>query len=253
MRLVLCGLAILGLALMLWPHRPAREAAVVEHVGARVARGNAAAVRIPEAASAHDGDAALPAGGGVKARVPAAAIATTPKLAMGAPTKTPSALETSRALPPAAAAHPSRPASPASPAPPSAPGERENAMAPVARLYLAYFQRLPDIEGFEHYVDQRDGGRPLAAIADEFAGSREFAQRYGDVNDAQFLDLIAQNLFEGELDRNERAQWLAELDAGNVTRGEVMLALSEGGAFRAASNREVATAIRALLRARHPR
>jgi uncharacterized protein DUF4214 len=172
---------------------------------------------------------------------------------MVAPPTTPSALETSRALPPAAAAHPSRPASPASPAPPSAPGERENAMAPVARLYLAYFQRLPDIEGFEHYVDQRDGGRPLAAIADEFAGSREFAQRYGDVNDAQFLDLIAQNLFEGELDRNERAQWLAELDAGNVTRGEVMLALSEGGAFRAASNREVATAIRALLRARHPR
>jgi len=131
-------------------------------------------------------------------------------------------------------------------------------MAPVARLYLAYFQRLPDSEGFEYYIDERDGGRPLADIADDFAGSREFAQRYGALDNAQFLDRIARNVVEsgremGEIDAEQRAQWLAQLDSGALTRGQVMLELSEGDGFRVATGDEVAGAVEALLRTRKPR
>jgi hypothetical protein len=122
-------------------------------------------------------------------------------------------------------------------------GEFEGTMGPVARLYLAYFQRLPDFEGFQYYIDERDGGRPLAAIADEFAGSREFADRYGAVDNAGFLDRLAQNVFEGRIDPAQRAQWLAELDSGAMTRGQVMLALSESNGFRATTDNEVFVAI----------
>ena len=116
-------------------------------------------------------------------------------------------------------------------------------MGPVARLYLAYFQRLPDFEGFQYYIGERDGGRPLAAIADEFAGSREFADRYGAVDNAGFLDRIAQNVLEGGIDPAQRAYWLAQLDSGATTRGQAMLAISETSGFRAATDNEVFVAI----------
>jgi hypothetical protein len=122
-------------------------------------------------------------------------------------------------------------------------GEFEGTMGPIARLYLAYFQRLPDVEGFQYYIDELDGGRPLAAIADEFAGSREFADRYGAVDNAGFLDRIAQNVFEGGIDPAQRAHWLAQLDSGAMSRGQVMLALSESNGFRAATDNEVFVAI----------
>lgn len=125
-------------------------------------------------------------------------------------------------------------------------------MGPVARLYLAYFQRLPDFEGFEYYIVERDDGRPLADIADEFAGSREFAERYGALDNPGFLDRIARNV-DSEIDPEQRAQWLSQLDAGVVTRGQVLLALSESDGFREDTANEVFAAIEDLLRTRKPR
>ena len=121
--------------------------------------------------------------------------------------------------------------------------EFESAMAPVARLYLAYFGRLPDFEGFQYYIDERDGGRTLDKIADEFAGSREFELRYGQVDNAGFLDRMAGNVSPGGLQPAERAFWLAQLESGAVTRGQVMLALSESHGFRGATDNEVFVAI----------
>jgi hypothetical protein len=122
-------------------------------------------------------------------------------------------------------------------------GEFTDTMGPIARLYLAYFNRLPDYEGFQWYIDRRDEGTALDFIADEFAGSREFGTKYGDVDNAGFLDRMASNVFEGGLDPAQRAHWLAQLDSGAMTRGQVMLALSESGAFRAATDNEVFVAI----------
>ena len=121
--------------------------------------------------------------------------------------------------------------------------EFESAMGPVARLYLAYFGRLPDFDGFQYYIDERDGGRSLAEIADEFAGSREFALRYGQVDDAGFLDRMSSNVFGAGLGPAERAFWLAQLESGALTRGQVMLALSESNGFRGATDNEVFVAI----------
>ena len=121
--------------------------------------------------------------------------------------------------------------------------EFESAMGPVARLYLAYFGRLPDFEGFQYYIDEHDGGRALAQIADEFAGSREFELRYGQVDHAGFLDRMSSNVFGTGLDPAERAFWLAQLESGALTRGQVILALSESPRFRGATENEVFVAI----------
>lgn len=115
----------------------------------------------------------------------------------------------------------------------------EETVAPVARLYFAYFNRAPDYEGFDYYIDEHGGGRPLDAIAEEFAGSREFEMRYGSVDNAAFIDRVYQNVVGGPADAAQRAYWLGQLDSGSVTRGELMLAFSESAAFRALIGDEV--------------
>lgn len=117
--------------------------------------------------------------------------------------------------------------------------ESEKVVAPVVRLYFAYFNRAPDYEGLHYYVEQRDAGTPLDAIAEEFAGSLEFDLRYGAIDNAGFVDRIYENVAGGPGASGERAYWIAQLDSGSMTRGEVMLAFSESTGFRAGVGNEV--------------
>lgn len=121
--------------------------------------------------------------------------------------------------------------------------EFQEIASPLARLYLAFFDRIPDHEGFDYYIGERARGEPLDAIADEFAGSAEFDTRYGSLDNAAFVDLVLQNVFGDAGDAAQRAHWIAQLDAGSMTRGQVMLAFSESPAFRAATGNEVFVAM----------
>ena len=116
--------------------------------------------------------------------------------------------------------------------------ESRNMVAPLARLYFAYFDRYSDYEGLNYYIGERDAGMSLQAIADEFAGSLEFRLRYGTLDNAAFVDRIYRNVFDAPPDSANRAYWIAQLDSG-VSRGQVMLAFSESSAFRTASSNEV--------------
>lgn len=115
----------------------------------------------------------------------------------------------------------------------------QDTVSPLVRLYLAYFERVPDYEGLDYYIGQRERGRLLDDIADEFAGSREIGIRYGSLDNAAFVDRVYRNVFEGAEDAQQRASWLAQLESGAVTRGQMMLAYSESAAFRTATANEV--------------
>ena len=268
MRLLLFGLAILGLATVVPPfdtlespqraktnatprpspvgeegvRREARPQVRIDTRARQSAPGVSAVHALASASATPVGEAvvrrsdtALQHGAGVHTRESAPGIRTVQGLAP-VPVKISSAPATSPSLPQTATA-------PEAFAVLFESGEFEGTMGPVARLYLAYFVRLPDFEGFQYYIDESDGGRPLAAIADEFAGSREFLDRYGSVDNAAFLDRMAQNVFEGGIDSAQRAQWLEQLESGAITRGQVVLALSESNGFRAATDNDVFVAI----------
>lgn len=115
----------------------------------------------------------------------------------------------------------------------------QDIVSPIARLYFGYFERSPDVEGLDYYVAQREGGRDLDAIANEFAGSREIGMRYGTLDDAAFVDRVFRNVFDGAGDEQQRAYWIGQLESGAMTRGQMMLAFSESPAFRAAIANEV--------------
>lgn len=110
--------------------------------------------------------------------------------------------------------------------------EFQDTVNPLARLYFATFGRYPDYEGLNYYTGQREGGSRLAEIADEFARGREFDMRYGDLSNSEFVARILSNVLGNESQADVRAHWTAELDAGRMTRGQVIVDLAESGMFR---------------------
>ncbi|MCM2266003.1 MAG: DUF4214 domain-containing protein, partial [Desulfuromonadales bacterium] len=112
-------------------------------------------------------------------------------------------------------------------------------IAPVARLYFAYFLRIPDYGGLMYWVDRYAQGTTQAEISDNFAASAEFQQSYGSLSNAQFVGLIYQNVLGRAPDAGGLAYWTSQLDTSARTRGQVMAELSESAEYRALMSSEV--------------
>lgn len=101
----------------------------------------------------------------------------------------------------------------------------------IYRLYRAFFLREPDGDGIVYWISEaRHGGYPIGSIAEEFARSPEFRQRYGNLGDAAFVDLVYRNVLGRAAEAEGRAYWLGQLRAG-MLRGHLMLYFSESVEF----------------------
>lgn len=123
---------------------------------------------------------------------------------------------------------------PATPAEAGVIQPRTDRPAAVERLYIAYFDRVPDAAGIFYWNAQAASGRPLAQISEQFARSPEFVAAYGSLDDAAFVRLVYRNVLGREPDAAGLAYWKAELNSGAVRRGEVMLGFSDSPEFKAA-------------------
>ncbi|MCU1350846.1 MAG: hypothetical protein JWM05_55, partial [Acidimicrobiales bacterium] len=100
--------------------------------------------------------------------------------------------------------------------------------AALVRLYWAYFQRVPDLSGFDYWLTRLQAGtKTLAQVSSTYAGSSEFVNKYGNLSNADFVAQIYRNIYDREPDASGHVYWTAKLDRGEKTRGEVMLAFSE--------------------------
>lgn len=100
----------------------------------------------------------------------------------------------------------------------------------INRLYQAYFLRLPDHGGFDYWLGRRAGGLPLADVSAAFAASAEFQNRYGNLSDGTFVDLVYANVLNRVADASGRAFWLGQLQQG-VSRGQVMVGFAESAEY----------------------
>jgi hypothetical protein len=103
---------------------------------------------------------------------------------------------------------------------------------PAIRLYYAALSRPPD------YADLRDcsnamhgGALTLAAVADQLAGSAEFLQHYGALDNTQYVQQLYRDVLGREADAASVEGWVGQLDAG-VSRGAVVAGLSESDEFK---------------------
>jgi hypothetical protein len=100
-------------------------------------------------------------------------------------------------------------------------------VSPVTRLYFAYFNRIPDYSGLMYWVGRYKDGAELITISNAFAGSGEFVTTYGSLSNSAFVTLVYQNVLGREPNASGLTYWAGELDAGNRTRGQVMIGFSE--------------------------
>ena len=112
-------------------------------------------------------------------------------------------------------------------------------IAPIVRLYFAYFLRIPDYEGLMFWIDQFSNGQSLEAISDSFAGSEEFQQTYGALSNEAFVNLVYQNILGRAPDSGGFAFWVGELNSGRRTRGQVMIGFSESAEYERLTSYEV--------------
>ena len=106
----------------------------------------------------------------------------------------------------------------------------------VWRLYGAAFGRGAETTGLSNWVAMLDAGAlSLAGAANGFTGSAEFAQRYGQLDDAGFVTRLYANVLGRGPDAAGMDGWMARL-AGGASRGEVLVGFSESAEYRAAVN-----------------
>ena len=111
--------------------------------------------------------------------------------------------------------------------------EFDGSAGAVTRLYAAYFLRRPDYGGLQFWLAQYRAGASLNAISNNFAASQEFTNRYGQLNNHDFVVLVYKNVLGRQPDQGGLDFWTGQLDSGAMTRGQVMLAFSESSEYKA--------------------
>ena len=99
--------------------------------------------------------------------------------------------------------------------------------ASVYRLYQAALNRTPDALGLIAWVNAEATGTTMPTMAGQFMQSSEFTGRYGDPDNAGFVDLLYQNVLGRSGEADGAAFWLNGLTSGRATRAEVLLGFSE--------------------------
>lgn len=127
--------------------------------------------------------------------------------------------------------------------------------ASVDRLYVAFFRRPPDYEGFRYWIERQGDGLGLVETAELFAASREYEERYGDLSFEEFLDLLYMDVLGRAPDQSGKAYWLQRLEDSNdiVTRGSIVAFFAESEELRGlTAERSEIVALTVLLEDRRP-
>ena len=106
-----------------------------------------------------------------------------------------------------------------------------SADAPVLRLYQAYFNRDPDVEGAKYWLGIRRGGYDLGQIASFMAASDEFRNTYAGTTDAQYVELVYRNVLGRSFDQDGYDYWLGLLAADNLDRAGIVYWVTQNNEF----------------------
>jgi hypothetical protein len=94
------------------------------------------------------------------------------------------------------------------------------------RIYKAAFDRAPDLPGLGYWINAMDNGATLTGVAGGFIGSAEFQNRYGSVNDTDFIRLLYENVLDRQPDASGYEFWQGAMGRG-LSREGVLVEFSE--------------------------
>lgn len=122
-----------------------------------------------------------------------------------------------------------------------------SASASLDRLYEAYFLRPADTDGFNYWMGQYRTGASLSDIAEQFARSQEFVNRYGHLTFGDFLDQLYADVLLRDPDEVGKAYWLDLLERGSLNRGEIVVYFTEGDELIGLTQRRTEVTMLSLL------
>ncbi|MEM6680218.1 MAG: DUF4214 domain-containing protein, partial [Pseudomonadota bacterium] len=106
----------------------------------------------------------------------------------------------------------------------------------VAFFYGAAYDRIPDIEGLNFWIDERDGGVEFNTVANAFLAAEEFQLLYGGPADAltpeAYVELLYINTLNRVADLGGFDFWVNELRTGIVDTATILIAFSASEEFR---------------------
>ncbi|MEM9395343.1 MAG: DUF4214 domain-containing protein [Pseudomonadota bacterium] len=100
----------------------------------------------------------------------------------------------------------------------------------IVRLYQATLDRLPDVGGFTFWVDGLTDGMTYLSAVEGFVNSPEFQAVYGTLTDAQFVNLLYNNVLGRDADPGGASFWEGSL-AGGMSRAEVVSGFAQSAEF----------------------
>lgn len=103
----------------------------------------------------------------------------------------------------------------------------------LIELYVAFFNRIPDAEGLNYWIEQFKAGQPLTSIANNFfAIAGQYASLTGyssTMSNDEFVSLIYKNVLgrSGPTapSAGEVSSWSTELTAGRASQGSLAIAM----------------------------
>lgn len=108
----------------------------------------------------------------------------------------------------------------------------------INRLYLATFGRNPNADELDYWSGEMGRGLSIGWIADFFASSPEFVTRYGDLDDAGYVDRLYRNVLGRPADTGGLDFWTAQLATGK-TRGWVLREFADSAEFRSRNDAQI--------------
>lgn len=102
----------------------------------------------------------------------------------------------------------------------------------ILRMYQSFLGRSPDVGGANYWIDRYEKGLSLSRIGQHFEGSIEFQQRYGTLDDADFLRTVYQNVLGRFPDAGGFQYWLARLIGEKLPRWRLIDFFSDSDEFR---------------------
>ncbi|MCJ7874808.1 DUF4214 domain-containing protein [Phaeobacter sp. J2-8] len=114
----------------------------------------------------------------------------------------------------------------------------------VYRLYQATLDREPDLAGFSNWTGRLADGMSYLEVADGFVQSPQFMATYQNLSNAEFVNLLYNNVLDRAADAMGLANWTGRLDGG-MTRAEVVQGFAQSAEFVAETAADVANWIRA--------
>jgi hypothetical protein len=116
--------------------------------------------------------------------------------------------------------------------------EFQDKVAPVSRLYQAYFLRIPDTSGLSYWINEKLNGTSLDTISEAFAGSSEFQDRYDSLDNSAYTSLVYNNVLGRAPDQDGLDFWTNSLNAG-ASRGSMMTGFSESIEYKDTSLNQI--------------